>query len=187
MVHKTKDKEIDFYEYTPLDEDGFDKASLAAAVNQNRDEYMPGKQYKAGSFISKEYLGELDLNNASLFEKNQVQEELATNFNAKETVAAGYLRFDQKLGEKWDLMLGLRLENTHVKYSGSQYDADEDKTTRTAYESDSYLNVLPSVLVKYDVNDDFKVRASFTNTIARPKYAALAPNITIQRQLHLFG
>lgn len=52
---------------------------------------------------------------------------------------------------------------------------------RTAYESDSYLNVLPSVLVKYDVNDDFKVRASFTNTIARPKYAALAPNITIKR------
>lgn len=48
-------------------------------------------------------------------------------------------------------MLGLRLENTHVKYSGSQYDADDDKTTRTAYESDSYLNVLPSVLVKYDV------------------------------------
>ena len=49
------------------------------------------------------------MNNASLFEKKQVQEELATNFNAKETVAAGYLRFDQKLGEKWDLMLGLRL------------------------------------------------------------------------------
>ena len=181
VVHKTKDKEIDFYEYTPLDKDGFDKASLAAAADQNRDGYMPGKQYKAGSFISKEYLGELDLNNASLFEKKQVQEELATNFNAKETVAAGYLRFDQKLGEKWDLMLGLRLENTHVKYSGSQYDADEDKTTRTTYESDSYLNVLPSVLVKYDVNDDFKLRASFTNTIARPKYSALAPNITIKR------
>ena len=71
------------------------------------------------------------------------------------------------------MMLGLRLENTHVKYSGSQFDADEEKTTRTPYESDSYLNVLPSVLVKYDVNDDFKVRASFTNTIARPKYSAL--------------
>ena len=35
--------------------------------------------------------------------------------------------------------------------------------------------------MKYDVNDDFKVRASFTNTIARPKYSALAPNITIKR------
>lgn len=184
MVHKTKDKEIDFYEYTPLDEDGFDKASLAAAVDQNRNGYIPGDQYKAGSFVSKEYLGDLDLNNASLFSKEQMPEELATNFNAKETVTAGYVRFDQKLGKQWDMMLGLRLENTHVKYSGSQFDADKGdngETTRTPYESDSYLNVLPSILVKYDVNDDFKLRASFTNTIARPKYSALAPNISIKR------
>ena len=108
-------------------------------------------------------------------------EELATNFKAKETVTSGYVRFDQKLGSDWDLMLGLRLENTHVKYSGSQYDEDEDKTTRTPYESDSYLNVLPSVLAKWNVNDDFKLRASFTNTISRPKYSALAPNVTIKR------
>lgn len=71
VVHKTKDKEIDFYEYTPLDEEGFDKASLATAVDQNRDGYIPGNQYKAGSFVSKEYLGSLDLNNASLFEKSK--------------------------------------------------------------------------------------------------------------------
>ena len=180
-VHKTKDKEIDFYEYSPKDEDAFDKASLAAAVDQNRDGFIPGEQYKVGSFVSKEYLGHLDLNNASLFEKEQVAEELATNFKAKETVTSGYVRFDQKLGSDWDLMLGLRLENTHVKYSGSQYDEDEDKTTRTPYESDSYLNVLPSVLAKWNVNDDFKLRASFTNTISRPKYSALAPNVTIKR------
>lgn len=180
-VHKTKDKEIDFYEYSPKDEDAFDKASLAAAVDQNRDGFIPGEQYKVGSFVSKEYLGHLDLNNTSLFEKEQVAEELATNFKAKETVTSGYVRFDQKLGSDWDLMLGLRLENTHVKYSGSQYDEDEDKTTRTPYESDSYLNVLPSVLAKWNVNDDFKLRASFTNTISRPKYSALAPNVTIKR------
>ena len=181
LVHKTKDKEIDFYEYTPLDEKGFDAASLAAAVEQNRDGYMPDNAYRAGWFVSKEYLGNLDLNNASLFEKEQVAEELATNYNAKETVTAGYVRFDQQLGKDVDLMLGLRLENTHVKYSGSQYDAVEDVTTRTPYESDSYLNVLPSILLKWDVNNDLKLRTSFTNTIARPKYSALAPNISIDR------
>ncbi|ADV42842.1 TonB-dependent receptor [Bacteroides helcogenes P 36-108] len=181
MVHKTKDKTVDFYEYTPLDETGFDQANMAALTNQTRSGYMPGSQYAAGNFISKEYLGNLDLNNSTLFEKAQVPAELATNFNAKETVTAGYLRYDQKFGKKWDLMLGLRLENTHVKYSGSQYDADSDETTRTPYESHTYLNVLPSVLVKHDVNDDFKLRASFTNTISRPKYAALAPNISIKR------
>lgn len=181
IVHKRKDKEIDFYEYTPLDEAGFDRASLAAATSQTRDGYIPGSQYQAGNFVSKEYLGNLDLNNASLFEKEQIQEEIAANYKARETVTAGYLRFDQKLGRQWALMLGLRLENTHLKYSGCQFDEDEDVTTRTPYTSDNYLNVLPSVLVKWDVNDDFKLRASFTNTIARPKYSALVPNVTIKR------
>lgn len=181
IVHKRKDKEIDFYEYTPLNEDGFDRASLAAAVDQTRDGYIPGSQYKAGNFVSKEYLGRLDLNNASLFEKEQIQEEIAANYKARETVTSKYLRFDQQLGRQWALMLGVRLEHTHLKYSGCEFDEDEDVTTRTPYTSDSYLNVLPSVLVKYDVNEDFKLRASFTNTIARPKYSALVPNVTIKR------
>ncbi|MGN0309832.1 MAG: TonB-dependent receptor [Bacteroides sp.] len=181
LVRKSKDKEIDFYEYTPLDKKGFNQESLASAVYQNRDGFMPDNAYLPGRFVSKEYLGALDLNNPSLFEKEQVAEELATNFNARETVTAGYLRFDQKLGKEWELMAGLRLENTHVKYKGSQYDAVDDVTTRTGYESDSYLNLLPSLLAKWNVSDDLKLRGSFTTTIARPKYSALAPNISIDR------
>lgn len=181
FVRKSKDKKIDFYEYTPLDKETFNQESIASALYQNRDGFMPDNAYQPGRFVSKENLGTLDLNNPSLFEKEQVAEELATNFNARETVSAGYLRFDQKLGKQWDLMLGLRLENTHVKYSGSQYDAVEDVTTRTPYESDSYLNVLPSLLAKWNVSDNLKLRGSFTTTIARPKYSALAPNISIDR------
>lgn len=181
FVRKSKDKEIDFYEYTPLDKETFNQESIASALYQNRDGFMPDNAYLPGRFVRKEYLGTLDLNTPSLFEKEQVAEELATNFNARETVSAGYLRFDQKLGKQWDLMLGLRLENTHVKYSGSQYDAVEDVTTRTPYESDSYLNVLPSLLAKWNVSDNLKLRGSFTTTIARPKYSALAPNISIDR------
>lgn len=181
LVRKSKEKEIDFYEYTPLDEDAFNQASLNAAVNQNRSGYMPDNNYQLGSFVSKEYVGHLNLNDPTLFEKEQVAEELATNYKAMETVTAAYLRFDQKLGEKWDAMVGLRLENTHVRYSGSQYDADEDKTSRTGYESDNYINILPSLLVKWEPKKDLKVRGAFTNTIARPKYSALAPNISIDR------
>lgn len=181
FVRKSKDKEIDFYEYTPLDKETFNQESIASALYQNRDGFMPDNAYQPGRFVSKENLGTLDLNNPSLFEKEQVAEELATNFNARETVSAGYLRFDQKLGKQWDLILGLRLENTHVKYSGSQYDAVENVTTRTPYESDSYLNVLPSLLAKWNVSDNLKLRGSFTTTIARPKYSALAPNISIDR------
>ena len=181
VVRKSKEKEIDFYEYTPLDEDAFNAASLAAATDQTRPDFMPKNNYQVGSFVSKEYVGSLDLNDPTLFKKEQVAEELATNYKAYETVSAGYLRFDQQLGEKVEAMVGLRVENTHVRYRGSQYDAVADQTTRTNYQSDNYLNVLPSVLVKWEPVSDLKVRGAFTNTIARPKYSALAPNISIDR------
>ena len=181
LVAKSKDKEKDHYGYEPLNEDGFDSSSFTNIVSQNRDGFMPGDKYKAGSFISKDYLGNLDLNNSSLFKKTQTLKEIAVSFNAKETVTAGYLRFDQNLGKKWKMMAGVRLENTHIKYSGMNYDANKDELTHTAESKKSYLNVLPSLLVKYDANDELKVRASFTNTISRPKYSALIPNVNITK------
>lgn len=181
LVAKSKDKDKDYYEYEPLNEDGFDISSFTNIVSQNRDGFMPGDKYKAGSFISKDYLGNLDLNNSSLFKKTQNLDEIAVSFNAKETVTAGYLRFDQNLGKKWKMMAGVRLENTHIKYSGMNYDANKDELTHTAESKKSYLNVLPSLLVKYDANDELKVRASFTNTISRPKYSALIPNVNITK------
>lgn len=181
MVNKTKEQIIDYYKYTPLNGD-FDTNALNNAVNHDRDGFMAGNRYKPGNFIGKEYLGSLDLNNSSLFEKEQVAEELAANYDARELVTAGFVRFDQRLGEKWDVMAGIRLENTYLKYSGSEYDADEDVTTRTPHNTNRYLNVLPSLLVKYKVTDDWVLRGSFTNTLARPKYSNLAPSVNLARE-----
>ena len=181
VVRKTKDKEVDFYEYSPLDEDAFMTNSLANTVDQTNKNFMPNNKYQAGIYASKEYTGSLDLNNASLSEKEQVQEELAGNFNARETVTSGYLRFDQKLTKDVELMTGLRIENTNLAYTGRTYDADEDLTSKTDRQRNSYINFLPSLLVKWNVNDDFKVRGSFTQTLSRPKYSALVPSVNIKR------
>lgn len=91
---------------------------------------MPNNKYQAGIYAGKEYTGSLDLNNASLFEKEQVQEELAGNFEARETVSSGYVRFDQKITDRVELMSGLRIENTNLAYTGRTYDADEDITSK---------------------------------------------------------
>lgn len=181
VTRKTKEKDVDFYEYTPLDKKGFNAASLAAAGDKNRSGFMPGSQYRVGLFPDKDYVARLELNDAGQYEKRQVPVELATNYDAREVVTAGYLRLDQKLGKKWSLTAGLRLENTYVNYSGSQYDEDADQTTRTPHEHRSYLDVLPSLLAKYDASDDLKLRASYTTTLSRPKYSALAPNVSVKR------
>ena len=181
VVRKTKDKTVDFYEYSPLDEDTFMENSLKNTVDQSNKHFMPNSKYQTGIYASKEYTGALDLNNPALFEKEQVQEELAGNFEARETVSSGYVRFDSKITDRIELMSGLRIENTNLAYTGRTYDADEDITGKTERQRNSYINFLPSLLVKWNVNDDFKVRGSFTQTLSRPKYSALVPSVNIKR------
>ena len=181
VVRKTKDKAVDFYEYSPLDEDAFMENSLKNTVDQSNKHFMPNNKYQTGIYASKEYTGALDLNNPALFEKEQVQEELAGNFEARETVSSGYVRFDSKITDRIELMSGLRIENTNLAYTGRTYDADEDITGKTERQRNSYINFLPSLLVKWNVNDDFKVRGSFTQTLSRPKYSALVPSVNIKR------
>ena len=123
-------------------------------------------------------------------------EELAGEYNASEEIWAGYVRWDQKFGNDKTLVLGLRLENTHTDYQGYEYfyqeEVEDENTgailtpeseslTQGEKHDKSYLNVLPSVIFKWDVQNDFKVRAAFTNTLARPKYEALVPSIQINR------
>lgn len=115
VVDKSKDKDLEFYDYEPVDEKAFNSNSFSNTNEQNRNGYMPGEKYKAGTFISKEYVGGLDLNNSNLFNKTENLEELAGEYKARETVTAGYLRFDQNFGKKLSAMVGLRLENTHLK------------------------------------------------------------------------
>lgn len=186
VVDKSKDKDLEFYDYEPVDEKAFNSNSFSNTSEQNRNGYMPGEKYKAGTFISKEYVGGLDLNNSSLFNKTENLEELAGEYKARETVTAGYLRFDQNFGKKLSAMVGLRLENTHLKYNGRKLtlndDGDPESLTVTPDIKDSYLNILPSVLLKYNVNEDFKIRGSFTETLSRPKYSALIPNVNINNK-----
>jgi tonB-dependent receptor len=186
VVDKSKDKDLEFYDYEPVDEKAFNSNSFSNTSEQNRNGYMPGEKYKAGTFISKEYVGGLDLNNSSLFNKTENPEELAGEYKARETVTAGYLRFDQNFGKKLSAMVGLRLENTHLKYNGRKLtlndDGDPESLTVTPDVKDSYLNILPSVLLKYNVSEDFKIRGSFTETLSRPKYSALIPNVNINNK-----
>lgn len=186
VVDKSKNKDLEFYDYEPIDEKAFNSNSFSNTSEQNRNGYIPGEKYKAGTFISKEYVGGLALNNNSLFNKTENLEELAGEYKARETVTAGYLRFDQNFGKKLSAMVGLRLENTHLKYNGRKLtlnnDGDPESLIVTPNVKDSYLNILPSVLLKYNVSEDFKIRGSFTETLSRPKYSALIPNVNINNK-----
>ena len=177
-VSKTKDRETHNFDYA----DAFDGDWQGNMSPQVRDGYMPGDQYPIGTpFINKSYLGDIDF---SKLKGDEILEDASGNYHARENIGSAYVRFDTKIGRKMDLVAGLRMENTHLKYGGWNWEVDEDeneKLTATGDKKNSYTNWLPSLLFKYNVNDDFKVRASFTETLSRPKYSALIPcvNYTI--------
>ena len=182
IIDKHKKRDLEFYDYTPVDEDAFNAEAFSRLKDQTRsDFYADG--YKAGTFVDKKFLGSLDLNNSAEFEKEENLEEISEIFKAHETVTAGYVRYDHHFSPKFQGMVGVRLENTHLRYQGKQLDMNEDLDTMALNDTpeltDNYVNVLPSVIFKYDASPELSFRLSYTNTIARPKYFDLVPHVSV--------
>lgn len=179
---KNKKKDIDFYEYTPIDKKGFLADALANTTDQRTSKFMPLSIYgeQGGIFVDKKFVGALILDDPTQFEKVQIAEELAGDFSARETVSAGYARIDGKLASNLNLVAGLRLENTHINYTGRKYDDASDQVTKTDPASSSYLNFLPSFLVKWEPKKDWVFRLGYNQSISRPKYSALVPGMNIK-------
>lgn len=181
---KSKNRDNDFYEYSPLDENDFNNKAFNYVSNKTKDDFLAG-DYTAGNFINKDFLASLDLETSYGYEKEQDPEELAGNFDASEDVAASYIRFDQKIGNL-DIVAGVRMENTSIEYKGYEIILDEEgdveSLSETATEESSYTNVLPSLLLKYSFSKNTQLKAGWTNTIARPRYFDLVPHVETNRE-----
>lgn len=171
--HKTLDKSFFDYEAKEVLGDDWRKAT----VGQIREGFMPGNQYPTGSaFISKDALGKIDF---SQYNGTENLEEEAGNYNIREQITAGYLRFDQKLGKRLEATAGLRVERTDLETNGFNVTVpDEGDATiaPTGTYKHHYTDLLPSLLLKYKFCTDGNLRASVTKTISRPKYSALIAN-----------
>lgn len=172
---KDKQRENDFFAYEPLNEAAFANLGTVPNSDQSDPDYLPGSQYQAGYFATREFLGNLDLNNRSLFDVESVLEEYVPgNYNAKENIFAGYAMADHQFTSTLSVIAGVRLEYTDLEYTGNEYDVDEEVINETTG-TNNYLNVLPGVHVRYAPNSNRVVRFAWTNTIARPNYYDLVP------------
>lgn len=176
---KEKIRDNEGFEFEPLNA-GFDNLGLVPNSDQTVSNYLAGN-YRFGNFTTREFLGGLDLNNPALFEKVALLEDfLPGNFNANETVSSGYVMLNQDLSDKLFLLAGLRVENTYNDYEGFQLVLDEAGDLDNSQiiqisDSDSYVNVMPGVHLRYEISSNSVIRAAWTNTIARPNYFSLVP------------
>ncbi len=180
-VYKTKRRDIDFYEYTPLDKKEFIADVFANTVDMTTDRFIPSAKYQAGIFADKHFVGALNLNDPELLEKRQVAAELASNYKAHEAVFSIYARIDSRLSDNLNFMSGLRVENTSLRYTGLIYDDETDVVTTTDPQSSSYINFLPSILLKWEPKKNLMLRIGYNQSLSRPKYSALVPGMNISR------
>ncbi len=172
---KDKKRDNNFYEYEPID--GLESMTDLELSDQSDANFLAGN-YMVGSFVTKEALGDLNLDNSSLFTQTSVPAEfMGGNFDATENIMAGYAMITQNIGSKFTVLAGVRLENTSLDYNANEFKdlGDDGFEITPTTGTDNYLNVLPGVHAKYNFTDNLLVRAAWTNTIARPNYFDIAP------------
>ncbi|KDN54209.1 TonB-dependent receptor [Flavobacterium seoulense] len=182
---KEKMRNNNFFTYEPTNSN-MDLLSNVPTSFFDGKGYNPGDKYVPGTFASASFLGNLDLNNASLFDKTSDPAEfLAVNYNAKENIYAAYVRWDQDFNDKLSMVLGFRSETTHINYTGNRV-LDEEELEGEITTKNNYTNLLPSISFQYNATPDLILRAAATTALARPNYYALAPfvnNIAADREI----
>ncbi len=94
----------------------------------------------------------------------------ANNYTATEQITAGYVQGKVTLAERWQLVGGLRVENTNQSYVSALPITTAGKTGTI-----QYLDLLPSLHLKYQLSGRENVRFSYFRGISRPGYFELVP------------
>lgn len=170
---KDKIRDNSFIEYEPTGS-GFDNLSQQPTDDYSDDDYLAGP-YLVGTFQTPESLGDLDLENSSLFERSDLPEEYAAgNYESDETVHGGYVMYNRAFNDQLSASFGVRVEATTATFTGNEFNDDTEDVSPVEGEN-SYTDVLPSALFRYELDSNTIVRAAWTNTLARPGFFELVP------------
>src|SRR6202163_293177 len=107
----------------------------------------------------------------------------SNNFSLSERVYAGYVMNTITIG-RVRLQTGLRFEGTQGSFLGTQ--ANFDPNGNFLFDSrvpgaQSYLDVLPSAQLQYNINGSTNIRAAYGRGIARPNFGDLPPFATLDQ------
>lgn len=91
------------------------------------------------------------------------------SYNAKSTLTAGYLMFDNRYKDLLRIIWGARVENFHQELNAVRDNKQPLKIDTTV------LDILPSVNLIYSLTSKQNLRFCFSKTLNRPEFRELAP------------
>ncbi len=154
------------------DADGF--------LNDEYPNYQPGLSVDPDA--ARDYW-EANKNNSDVFEKEvDYEASRAESYEATENVYAGYLMGQVKLNPRLMLLAGARIEMTDIEYDGFKAVFDDEgdfdpSLSGPVSATNDYMNVLPSLHLRYAYDDRINFRLAVTQSLARPDYYDLVPYI----------
>lgn len=161
---KEKTSEAEVYELTGAPS-SFTFASVAGGLSNYP--YLRVPLIDAGKVKQAFYGNRAAFTGERLFEDSETDD-----WELNEDVLAGYAMGSMTFG-RTNLIAGARVERTEFDTTGNELDlADETATRVTA--SRSYTNWLPGVYLRHDVSDQLVLRASWSNSLARPNFGDIA-------------
>jgi TonB-dependent receptor len=105
------------------------------------------------------------------------------DFSGAEIFSAGYAMGNFSIGSRLTVLAGVRFEHYNMKYNANNVLVTHSvdglgKLFDTLNTSDNNNdNVLPNVQLRYKFTDWADIRLAYTQTLARPDYNALMPNV----------
>ena len=100
------------------------------------------------------------------------------NYNLVERISAGYLMESVDLTKRLHLQAGVRFENTYESGWGFKYVTGATAAARTATQTQSYIDALPSAQLRYSPTPNDNIRLVYSRGISRPNPLQLIPYIS---------
>ncbi|MCO7184465.1 TonB-dependent receptor [Tenacibaculum sp. XPcli2-G] len=95
-------------------------------------------------------------------------------YNGTLKIHAGYVSGEIKSGEKWVFVPGIRIESFNQEVT---YDVININPNDPGFRNASETFFLPSLNIKYAVNEDQNLRFNFSQTVSVPEFKEVAPFI----------
>ncbi len=143
---------------------------------RNPSPFFDGKYGDLGEFsrpsTPTDLIGSLGL------EAERDHEEDLADYDTSEDTLAAYGMLEYQFGAKTSLVGGLRVENSDNTFSAFELRFD-DEGDFAGFDpllgTDSYTELLPSVQVRHELDEQSNLRAAVSRTLARPRFSDLAP------------
>lgn len=180
---KENDGRADIYEWA-----GAEAYTLADVAEYSpRYDFFPGpdgRYLRADAAAVRRFFRD----NLASFERDDegsAIDSAAGDYESREDISAAYVMLGTKLHQTVDVTTGVRYERTDFSTAGNEivYDENGDlEAIRPVQAERDYQNLLPSISLRYEPIRDLVVRASWSQTIARPKFGDSAYRREVNRE-----